>query len=89
MPGGYQKLEKGYGKSVVEFKANRGLGGAHRLVNASTWTDYINVSKLFACDMEHALEMLPVSDVRLLEECFGRGLRVIGMIGYKLLSFRT
>lgn len=31
--------------------------------------------------------MLPVADVCLLEDCSGGGLRIIGVIGYKLLSF--
>ena len=33
--------------------------------------------------------MLPVSNVRLLEDSFGGRLRTIGMAGYKLLSFRA
>ena len=33
--------------------------------------------------------MLPVSDVCLLEESFGGGLGIVGMIGYELLGFRT
>lgn len=37
--------------------------------------------------MEHALEMLPVRDIGLLEYGFGRGLGAIGVVGDQLLSF--
>lgn len=37
--------------------------------------------------MEHALQLLPVSNVGLLEDGFSGGLRTVGVAGYELLGF--
>lgn len=74
-------------RSAMDPKANGRLSDADRLVDASTWTNNIYASKHFACNVKHALQMLPVSDVCLLEDCFGGGLRVVGMVGHEFLGF--
>ena len=37
--------------------------------------------------MEHALQLLPISNVGLLEDGFSGGLRMVGVAGYELLGF--
>ena len=90
LPGGCQKFEKGYGKSDVEFEKSQYSGrrtDTHGLVDASTWTNDVCASEFSACDLEHALKVSPVTDVCLLENSFGGGVRSVGMDRYKLLSF--
>ena len=71
-----------------EAKFDKGVyNGTHGLVDTGTWTDDICVSQLLACDVEHALQLLPVSDVGLLEDRFSGGLRTIGVAGHELLGF--
>ena len=92
-PGGCQKFEKGCEREIhiscPNCKASliTGLDGTHGLVDTGTWTDNICASQLLVCDMKHALQLLPVSNVGLLEDGFSGGLRMIGVAGDELLGF--
>jgi hypothetical protein len=45
-----------------------GRGPNHRLVDASTGTDNIDTAKLAISRGEHALQLKPVTDIRLLKD---------------------
>lgn len=62
-------------------------GERYRFKNACSRTDNIHASKLLFRDMEHALEMVPVGDIGLLENGFGGGLGAGGVVGDQLLGF--
>ena len=61
--------------------------GTHGLVDTGTRTDDVCASQLPARDVEHALQLLPVPDVGLLEDGFSAGLRTVGVAGDELLGF--
>lgn len=63
------------------------MGATHRLVNTGTRTDDIRASKLLIYNAKHTLQVLPIPDVRLLEDRSSGGLRAVGMTGHELLSF--
>lgn len=64
-------------------------GERYRFKNACSRTNNIHASKLLFRDMEHALEMVPVGDIGLLENGFGGGLGAGGVVGDQLLGFGT
>ena len=70
----------------LQSQFDKSLNGTHGLVDTGTWTDDIYASQLLACDMEHALQLLPVSNVGPLEDGFSGGLRMIGVAGDELLG---
>lgn len=87
-PGGCQKLEDGW-RPFSSWLWPIGRGENDGFKDACSRTDNIYASKLFFRDMEHALEMLPVGDIGLLEHGFGGGLGAIGVVGDQLLGFRA
>ena len=46
-----------------------GVEKMYRFVHACPGTDDICASEFFACNLEHALQVLPISDICLLEDC--------------------
>ena len=85
---GARNWRRAVGKSVGEIlTAIEGWSGKNRFVDTGTRTDDIRASEVSACNVEHAFQMLPIPDIGRLEDRFGGGLRIIGMVGHHLLSF--
>lgn len=47
---------------------------SYGLVDSGAWTDYICTTEFLGGDVEHALEVLPVANICLLEDGASRGL---------------
>ena len=70
----------------ISGRGVEGKGGLYGFKDSCAWTDDIRTSKFFAGDVEHALEMLPFGDVRVLEDGFGVRLGAAGMVRNQLFG---
>lgn len=89
MPGGCQKLEEGWKACKRGMKGGMGDGRRYRFEDAGAGADDICTAKFFRSNVEHTLQVLPVSNVCVLENGSGWGLGEACMLGNGFLGFRA
>lgn len=97
MPEGGERLRRGKpGKLLMSVGENgekggtkRESGGTYRFIHSSAWTNYIDASEFFDSGLEHAFELRPIPDIRLLEDGAARGGGGRGVCVDDLFGFRS